>query len=46
MHFEQVWCHNAVCKTRRWRAVCSLCTHFSWKITDFELWHCWPKWAM
>jgi hypothetical protein len=21
MHFSQVLCHNAVCKTRRWRAV-------------------------
>jgi len=23
MHFQQVFCHNAICKTRRWRAVVS-----------------------
>jgi len=23
MNFEQVYCHKAVCKTRRWRAVLS-----------------------
>jgi len=54
MHFEQVECHSAVCKTHRWRAVVSslhsqhLKTFklFSWRITDFVWWHCCRKWAI
>jgi len=48
MHFAKLAAGEQLCRHCTHRNLQHFKTfkHFSWKITDFELWHCCRKWAI